>query len=274
MSYDGNYDGMKKGGRVVKKKKGKATASATAIVNVYTGRRGRTAPAQPRQPKLPQPINVSVQLPNYMSSFDPRFRSDYEPLQSTRLREMYLDQPIRMVQQDSGVPLFNFTPLSKSGSPLLVINRGEPLRKQDTYEPDKPIEMKHEKEPDELIIIERDLQPYTPYQVYTPTPPESPEDAAEAAGGEAPIRRKRRTKEEMEIVRLAQEEAKRIKQEAKQQQEEAKKRLVDLKEEQDTDRLFEQIRQLRLAITSRQKQDPNDPQLAQLRKTLDTLTKK
>lgn len=286
---DNAYATMKKGGKVVGssaslprikkvKKKGKATASATAIVNVYTGRRGRTAPAQPRPPKPPQPINVSVQLPNYMSSFEPRFRSDYEPLQSTRLRETYLDQPIRMVQHDQ----LNY-----------LINRGEPLRKQDAYEPytpielkrekapDQPIEMKHEKEPDELIVMGRDVQPYTPYQVDTPpyvmTPtesPESPDVAAEAAGGEAPIRRKRRTKEEMEIVRLAQEEAKRIKQEAKQQQEEARKRLVELKEEQDTDRLFEQIRQLRLAITSRQKQDPNDPQLAQLRRSLDKLTKK
>lgn len=284
---DNAYSNMKKGGKVVKKKtkKGKATASATAIVNVYTGRRGRTAPVQPRPPKPPQPINVSVQLPTATPaySFDPRLR---EPLQSTRLRETYIDQPIRMVQHDSGVPLFNLMPLSESGSPLLgikdqqhySINRREPIKIHD-YEPYAPIEMKHEKEPDELIVMGRDVQPYTPYQIDTPhyvmTPPEIPEDvAAEAAGGETPALRKRRTKEEMEIVRLAQEEAKRIKQEAKRQQEEAKKRLADLKEEQDADRLFEQIRQLRLEIISRQKQDPNDPHLAQLRRSLDKLTKK
>lgn len=232
---DNAYSTMKRGGKVgssaslprIKKvkKKGKATASATAIVNVYTGRRGRTAPAQPRPPKPPQPINVSVQLPNYMTSFDPRFRSNYEPLQSTRLRETYLDQPIKMMQHDIGIPY--------------LINRGEPMKIQEAYEPYTPIEMKHEKEPDELIIMQRDLQPYIPLENV----------AAEAAGGEAPARRKYRSKEEIEMVRLAQEEQKQ-------------------------DKLYTQIRRIREEITNRQKQDPTDPHLVQLRRNLEKLTKK
>jgi hypothetical protein len=266
---DNAYATMKKGGVVKKKtKKGKATASATAIVNVYTGRR-RTAPAQPRPPKPPQPINVSVQLPNYLQS------NMSEPFQNMRLQDLQRINDIQAQMLKMTEPL---KALQLNGM-LTRQNVGEPIRQQDAYEPYDPIEMKHEKEPDELIVMEQDLQPYTPYQVDTPpyvmTPPESQEDvAAEAVGDEAPIRRKRRTKEEMEIARLAKEETKRIKEEAKQKQEEAKKRLAELKEEQDAERLFNQIRQVRMEIVKRQREDPNHPQLPQLRKQLDTLTKK
>lgn len=276
---DNAYATMKKGGKVVGssaslprikkvKKKGKATASATAIVNVYTGRR-RTAPAQPRPPKPPQPINVSVQMPNYLQS------NMSEPFQNMRLQDLQRINDIQAQMLKMTEPL---KALQLNGMPTRP-NVGEPIRRQDDYEPYDPIEMKHEKEPDELIVMEQDLQPYTPYQVDTPpyimTPPESPEErAAEAVGDEAPTRRKRRTKEEMEIARLAKDETKRIKDEAKQQQEEAKKRLAELKEEQDTARLFNQIRQVRMEIVKRQREDPNHPQLPQLRKTLDKLTKK
>jgi hypothetical protein len=271
---DNAYATMKKGGKVVgssaslprikkvkKTKKGKTTASATAIVNVYTGRR-RTAPAQPRPPKPPQPINVSVQMPNYLQS------NMSEPFQNMRLQDLQRINDIQAQMLKMTEPL---KALQLNGM-LTRPNVGEPIRQQDAYEPYDPIEMKHEKEPDELIVMEQDLQPYTPYQVDTPpyvmTPPESQEDvAAEAVGDEAPIRRKRRTKEEMEIARLAKEETKRIK-------EEAKKRLAELKEEQDAERLFNQIRQVRMEIVKRQREDPNHPQLPQLRKQLDTLTKK
>lgn len=244
---DNAYATMKKGGVVKKKtKKGKATASATAIVNVYTGRR-RTAPAQPRPPKPPQPINVSVQLPNYLQS------NMSEPFQNIRLQERINDIQAQMLKMSE--PLQT---LKLNGMPTRP-NVGEPIRQQDAYEPYDPIEMKHEKEPDELIVMEQDLQP---------------PEIQEAVGDEAPIRRKRRTKEETEIARLAKEEKKRIKDEAKQQQEEAKKRLAELKEEQDTERLFNQIRQVRMEIVKRQREDPNHPQLPQLRKQLDKLTKK
>jgi len=207
-----------------------------------------------------------------------KLKDPYEPLNLKNLftessfgnlKKLPRDKDPMEMKQLEDYPHIRFVELGRP-------NVGEPIRQQDSYEPYDPIEMKHEKEPDELIVMEQDLQPYTPYQVDTPpyvmTPPESPE--AEAVGDEAPIRRKRRTKEEMEIARLAKEETKRIKEEAKQKQEEAKKRLAELKEEQDTERLFNQIRQVRMEIVKRQREDPNHPQLLQLRKQLDKLTKK
>ena len=254
---DNAYTTMKKGGKVVgssaslprikkvkKTKKGKATATATAIVNVYTGRRGKSK-AQPRPPKPPQPINVSVQLPNYLQS------NMSEPFQNMRLQDLQRINDIQMQMLKMTEPLkalqLNGMP-SGVPPPRLGFEPYVPIEMKHEKEPYDPIEMKHEKEPDELIVMEQDLQP-------------------EAVGDEEPIRRKRRTKEETELARLAKEEKKRIKDEAKQ-------RLAELKEEQDTERLFNQIRQVRMEIVKRQREDPNHPQLPQLRKQLDKLTKK
>jgi hypothetical protein len=103
MSYDEYYDGMKKGGRVVKKK-GKNVAIANQVVNVYTGRRGKRQPTAPR----PQIIYQAPQIASQVRH-NPYPLNDWrEPVQNIRMRENYVDEPIRMVQSDSRLNAFGF----------------------------------------------------------------------------------------------------------------------------------------------------------------------
>jgi len=102
MSYDGNYDGMKKGGRVVKKK-GKNVAIANQVVNVYTGRRGgkRQATA-PRQQIIYQTPQIVQQ-----ARYNPFPLNDWrEPLQNIKMPENYLGNSIRMGQDDERMRAF------------------------------------------------------------------------------------------------------------------------------------------------------------------------
>lgn len=102
MSYDGNYDGMKKGGRVVKKK-GKNVAIANQVVNVYTGRRGgkRQATA-PRQQIIYQTPQIVQQ-----ARYNPFPLNDWrEPMQNIKMPENYLGNSIRMGQDDDQMRAF------------------------------------------------------------------------------------------------------------------------------------------------------------------------
>jgi len=209
---DNAYVNMKRGGKVVKKK-GKTTATATAVVNVYTGRRGRRrGPVQPRP--APQIIQIRDSVNPYLQGFAPVRRE--EPFGPSRMRDNSgSSSDIRMEQIDTS----RFLPFGIT-QPLQMLSRETvPVRQQLPFEfvsqgqnpvdpfrllpfnaePYEPIEMKHEKEPDELIKIdelfleEADLLPLPREE-----PPE--EKAAQDAGGEP--RRRRRTKEELEQAKL------------------------------------------------------------------------
>lgn len=102
MSYDGNYDGMKKGGRVVKKK-GKNVAIANQVVNVYTGRRGgkRQATA-PRQQIIYQTPQIVQQ-----ARYNPFPLNDWrEPMQNIKMPDNYLGNSIRMGQDNDQMRAF------------------------------------------------------------------------------------------------------------------------------------------------------------------------
>jgi len=377
---DNAYANMKRGGKVVKKK-GKTTATATAVVNVYTGRRGRRrGPVQPRP--APQIIQIRDSVNPYLQGFAPMRRD--EPFGPSRMRDnsgsssdIRMEQidtsrflpfgitqgrtaPLQMLSRET-VPvrqqdLFDFDfsnfPVSQKQIPVFdaqslapvrqqlpseFVSQGRnpvdpfrllpfnaepydpkilkqqveplankylldyphiqysnlgrppsppPIKEQDGYEPYEPIEMKHEKEPDELILMEQDLQPFEPFQLYTPpyygsSPPsprgeekETEEKAAVAAGGEPdePARRRvRRTKEEIELAKQLQQAEKEEKQRRREQ---IKQLQQEQKEDARGDRLYRQIEEVRREISDLRKQDENHPFLPQLRKRLDTLTKK
>lgn len=361
---DNAYVNMKRGGKVVKKK-GKTTASATAIVNVYTGRRGRRR--VPMQPRPAPQINVNVQNPYPVREFESRSfaPAPSEPFGQSRMRDNFRDTQIRMEQIDTSRflpfgmtkpveiseivsqgrnPVFDFDfsnfPVSQGIIPVPVRQQSEiisqpkphvndpfrllpfnaepydpkflkqqteplsnkylldyphikytnlgippsppPIKEQDGYEPYEPIEMKHEKEPDELIIMEQDLQPYEPYQLYTPPyygsfppSPRAEEEKAATAAGAEPVEqvrgRVRRTKEEIELAKQLQQAEKEEKQRRREQ---IKKLQQEQREDAQEDRLFRQIEAVRQEITDLQKQDENHPFLPQLRKRLQALTKK
>jgi len=220
------------------------------------------APLDSFRKELREPSDPFRLLPFNAEPYDPKFlKQQSEPLANKYLLDY---------------PHIRYSNLGRPPSP-------PPIKEQDGYEPYEPIEMKHEREPDELILMEQDLQPFEPYQLYTPpyygsSPPsprgETEEKAAVAAGGEPdePARRRvRRTKEEIEL-------ANQLKQAEKEEKQRRREQIKQLQQEQQEDaqaeRLYRQIQTVRQEISDLRKQDENHPFLPQLRKRLDTLTKK
>lgn len=301
MSYDGNYDGMKKGGRVVKKK-GKNVAIAHQVVNVYTGRRGgkRQATA-PRQQIIYQTPQIVQQ-----ARYNPFPLNDWrEPTQNIRMPENYLGNPIRMGQDDDRMRAFGLQQIHvepNAPTQLRVIppqpemlehpydafdlpdegfrsenlykpNMGEPVRVQSppptppvrklppfSFEPEKRIKdpfealameklpqfeekvLKRQLEPteskklDDLLMIEgEDLNEPELIVRARPRPIEYESKHEPIFIDELPVKRRRRTKEEMEEARR-QGEIKRV--EIRQERLETLMRRLSEEKEQKPDSPF------------------------------------
>jgi hypothetical protein len=234
------------------------------------------------------PVPVRQQLP---SEFVSQGRNPVDPFRLLPFNAEPYDQKIlkQQVEPLANKYLLDYPHIQYSNlQGFAPVRREEPppIKEQDGYEPFEPIEMKHEKEPDELILMEQDLQPFEPFQLYTPpyygsSPPsprgeekETEEKAAVAAGGEPvePARRRvRRTKEEIELAKQLQQAEKEEKQRRREQ---IKKLQQEQKEDAQAERLDRQIQAVRQQISDLRKEDENHPFLPQLRKRLDTLTKK
>ena len=145
---------MKKGGKVTvkaKAKKGKikVTAMATANVTVNIGKKSRNVNTNPPRPTALQQI---IPLFQSLLSQRPSLTYETEPRGISRLLPQVSGpiQPFTMHKMPDGHIMMD--------QPLPFRNQFIPVANSPDYEPIDPIETKHEKEPDEpLMIYEEDL---------------------------------------------------------------------------------------------------------------------